>query len=138
MPSLSPEDISRLSAFMALTVVPGDVFFIPKPRARYFESTSGRPALVVRVQRSASGEASLVYLTYGTTKHVPRKRALAIAAGEADLHEDTTFDFGPWLELPATELLAACKPIGRLSDTRIVEMEGALAGSRLPFRGLAP
>jgi mRNA-degrading endonuclease toxin of MazEF toxin-antitoxin module len=137
VPSLSSKDISRLEAVKALAVSPGDVFLIPKSRARYFRSPSGRPGVVVRVLRSVSNEASLAYLVYGTTKSVQSSRALPVEAGEADLDRDTTFDFGPWLELPVSDLIAECRPLGRLEGERMNELETALAASRLPFRGLA-
>jgi hypothetical protein len=133
---LSAEAISRLSSLRAQTVAVGDVFFVPAPTARYFRSPKGRPALVVRVQRSASGVATLAYLVYGTTERVSLKRAMPVPRGEAGLREDTTFDFGPRLVLPVADLVTTCKPLGRLGEPHLGALETALASSALPFRGL--
>lgn len=136
MRSLSPDALARLEAFKLKTVSPGDVFYVPEPLAAYFDSPSARPAVLLRVLRSAAGEATLGYLVYGTTKSVPARRALPVAAGEGGLPKDTTFDFGPQLELPVSVLLSDCDPLGRLSEAVIDEVETALAASRLPFRSL--
>jgi hypothetical protein len=138
VPGLSPHNISSLAKLGAHIVGPGDVFLVLPPRARYFRSPKGRPALVVRVQRSPAGEATLAYLVYGTTKRVPKKRSLPAGAGEAGLERDTTFDFGPRLELPVDELLRECRPLGRFSADRLADLEAALAASRLPFKELSP
>ncbi len=136
MSSLSPDAVARLEAFKVKTVSPGDVFYVPESLTRYFDSPSARPALLVRVQRSPAGEATLGFLVYGTTKHVPAKRSLPVAAGEGGLAKDTTFDFGPHLELPVSVLVSECDALGRLGNSLIEDLETALAASRLPFREL--
>jgi len=136
VPSLPAEALAKLVSLKAKTIATGDVYVIPEALARYWESTKARPALVVRVQRSAIGDPAVAYLVYGTTGRVRGRRRFPVAAGEADLRKDTTFDLGPWLELPAVELAEKCERIGALSAQGLEKLEPLLATSDLPFRSL--
>lgn len=136
MPPLPAEALAQLVSLEAQTIATGDVYFLPESLARYWQSRKARPALVARVQRTAAGDPAVACLVYGTTGDVPGKRAFPVAAGEAGLRKDTTFDLGPWLELPAAELAERCERIGSLGAERLEELEPRLAASDLPFRSL--
>lgn len=136
MPPLPAEALAQLVSLEAKTIATGDVYLVPESLARYWQSKKARPALVLRVQRSAAGDPAVAYLVYGTTGDVPAKRALPVTSGEAELRRDTTFDLGPWLELPAAELAEKCERIGTLDAEKLEELEPLLAASDLPFRSL--
>lgn len=136
VPPLPAEALAKLVSLEAQTIAPGDVYLVPESLARYWQSRKARPALVARVQRTAAGDPALAFLVYGTTGDVPDRRAFAAAAGEAGLRKATTFDLGPWLELPAAELAAECERIGALGTERLGELESLLSAGNLPFRSL--
>jgi mRNA-degrading endonuclease toxin of MazEF toxin-antitoxin module len=133
---LPAEALAKLAALVPPSVEVGNVFRIPEGLAAYYESEKPRPALVVRVQRSPSGEPTVAHLVYGTSKGVPPRRALPVPAGEASLDKDTDFDFGPRLELSIAELAVRCTPLGHLADGHLADLEEALANSRQPCRRL--
>jgi hypothetical protein len=127
---LPAKALALLDQAKAASLAVGDVFILPPKHATYFDSVKPRPGLIVRVQRSGAGDPVIAYLVFGTTERVPKRRAMPAAAGEAELDEDTTFDFLEIKELPVTVLLADCKPTGRLGEDRLDEIDEKLAVSR--------